>query len=371
MIPFTERIINWAIRPLVFGLLWILVLLPIERDFLPSGLLLCALAFIFYFFIPVTTKPIVLYIAVSFTFLPIILEAGSEPIFLQLAFLLIDACFRLDSRNFKLYLLPIFGIAVLLSVFTSDVHTVSMLLLAGAGILAWSVNRDRNERVEYRRLYDGLLDEYRKLKREHSESDRVARLEERARIAHDIHDSVGHQLTALLMQLEMMSIEKQSEEYEGLKVMAKESLEETRKAVKTLKYELATGIESVIQLIRKLESDHSLSVKFTTRQGVLRTTLSNEQSVTLYRSIQEALTNAMKHGDTREVSVTIGRTALGELEWIVTNGLSRQTHFTEGFGLTAMRERVASVGGELRVLQTEKAFTVEGMMPIGGVKVGS
>lgn len=370
MSTFTEWIVNWAIRPLVFGLLWILVLLPIERDFLPYSLLLCALAFIFYFFIPVTSKPIILYIAVSFTFLPIVIKVGSEPIFVPLAFLLIDACYRLGSRDFKLFLLTNFGIGLLLSILTYEVNIVSILLLAGAGIIALSANRYRNERVEYRQLYDGLLDEYRKLKRAHSESEQIARLEERARIAHDIHDSVGHQLTALLMQLEIMSIQ-QSTEYEGLKVMAKQSLEETRKAVKTLKYESVTGIESVLQLIRKLESDHSLSVKFTTRQGVLRTKLSNDQSVTLYRSIQEALTNAMKHGDTREVSVTIGRTALGELEWIVTNGLSRQAQFVEGFGLTAMRERVASVGGELRVFQTEKAFTVEGMMPIGGVKVGS
>jgi len=241
-----------------------------------------------------------------------------------------------------------------------------MLLFAGTGLLALSANRYRSERVEYRQLYDGLLDEYRRLKREHSESERVARLEERARIAHDIHDSVGHQLTALLMQLEMMSIEHRSNQYEGLKVMAKQSLEETRNAVKTLKFEAVSGIESVIQLIRKLESDHSLSVKFTTKQGVLRIRLSNEQNVVLYRSIQEGLTNAMKHGDTREVSVTLGRTALGGLEWIITNGLSRQVHLEEGFGLTAMRERLDSVGGQLRVSRTEKEFTVTGMMPIGG-----
>lgn len=366
-----ERVLNWAIRPLLFGLLWILILLQVERAVLPYGLLLCALAFLIYFFIPVTTKPLFLYIAVLLALLPLVaLEVKSEAIGLLIAFLIIDACFRLDSRDFKWLLFVDIAIVALLFAFAGGIQLTTLLLLIGAGILAFSANRSRSERVEYRQLYDGLLDEYRKLKRDHSENERVARIEERARIAHDIHDSVGHQLTALLMQLEMMSIEHQSNKYEGLKVMAQQSLEETRNAVKTLKYDTATGIESVLQLIRKLESDQ-FSVKFTTKQGVLRTHLSNEQSVVLYRSIQEALTNAMKHGDTREVSVTIGRTALGELEWIITNGLSRQAHFVEGFGLTAMRERVGSVGGELRVFQTEKAFTVEGKMPIGGVKVGS
>ena len=360
-------VVNWAIRPLLFGLLWLLLLISSERVDLSYSLLLCAISFIFYFFIPVVERAFLLYAGISLIILPLLyigVEVGA--IWGLFAFLIIDASFRLDNRYFLFYLSLLFILIVLTGFLKTEADVLTILLFVGTGILALMTNRYRNERVEYRRMYDGLLDEYRKLKREHSENERIARLEERTRIAHDIHDSVGHQLTALLMQLEMMSIEHGSGQYAGLKEMAQQSLEETRMAVRTLKYDSVTGIESVLQLIRKLESEHALSVKFTTKQGVLRTRLTNEQSVVLYRSVQEALTNAMKHGDTREVSVTIGRTALGELNWLITNGLSRQLHVEEGFGLTAMRERIDSVGGTLRVYQTEKEFVVEGTIPIGG-----
>lgn len=360
-------IINWAIRPLLFGVLWAFMLFSVERHLLSYSLLICAISFVFFFFIPVADRAFLLYSAASLIMVPLV-AMGVEPgaVWGVLAFLMIDASLRLGNRSFIVHLTLLLAVIGVTGLLGGNVDVLNVLLFAGAGLLAVLTNRFRNERAEFRQMYDGLLDEYRKMKREHSENERIARLEERTRIAHDIHDSVGHQLTALLMQLEMKSIEHGPDRYEGLKEMAKQSLEETRLAVKTLKYDAVSGIESVLQLIRKLESEHALSVKFTTKQGVLRTRLSNDQSVVLYRSIQEALTNAMKHGDTRDVSVTIGRTALGELNWIVSNGISRQLHVEEGFGLTAMRERLDSVGGKLRVYQTEKEFTVEGTMPIGG-----
>lgn len=169
------------------------------------------------------------------------------------------------------------------------------------------------------------------------------------------------------MQLQMISMENDSDEYKELKRLAAESLGETRHAVKTLKNDEVAGIASVLQLIRKLEAENHLLVRFTTKQGVLNTDLSNEQSITLYRSIQEGLTNAMKHSSSREVSVTLGRSAIGALEWVISNPITSPIPFELGFGLTAMKERVEEQGGSFRVYQTEKAFVVEGSMPVKGM----
>ncbi|MFK4998627.1 sensor histidine kinase [Bacillus sp. N9] len=156
------------------------------------------------------------------------------------------------------------------------------------------------EREEQREMYGQLLAEYRNVKRLNLENERVARLEERTRIARDMHDSVGHKLTALLMQVEMLSIQHRSIDYADLKQLALQSLEETRLAVRTLKHDEVAGIASVLQFIRKLEAENHLLVRFTTKQGVLMTQLSNVQSVVLYRSIQEGLTNVMKHSTSKK-----------------------------------------------------------------------
>lgn len=62
-------------------------------------------------------------------------------------------------------------------------------------------------------------------------------------------------------------------------------------------------------LIRKLEAESHILVQFTIKQGVLSVSLSNEKSVALYRIIQEALTNAMRHAQAREVKIILGKSA--------------------------------------------------------------
>ncbi|MFD2195544.1 sensor histidine kinase [Oceanobacillus bengalensis] len=219
------------------------------------------------------------------------------------------------------------------------------------------------ERKEQKETYEMLLGEYRKLKRMNLSVEHNARVEERTKIARDIHDSVGHRLTALIMQLEMLTIQNKSNEYEDLKKMAKDSLEETRHAVKTLQAEENEGIATVVHLIRKLEAESHILVQFTMKQGVLSIPLSNEKNVTLFRVIQESLTNAMRHARSREVQITLGKSATADLSFEIINTVFDPKNFTFGFGLNSMKERVEQVDGRLNVYQTKKEFVVAGTIP--------
>jgi signal transduction histidine kinase len=78
------------------------------------------------------------------------------------------------------------------------VHWIPALVVAVAHVWILSYHHARREQHE---LYEQLVAEYRRLKRYASDNEQSARLDERHRIARDIHDSVGHQLTALLMQI--------------------------------------------------------------------------------------------------------------------------------------------------------------------------
>lgn len=211
-----------------------------------------------------------------------------------------------------------------------------------------------------------LLSEYRNMKRRLISDEQHARQEERAQVGRDIHDSVGHKLTALLMQLEVHRMHADGDTAEvlkGLKALAKESLEETRNAVKSMKQQETSGLPAIIGLLRRLESESFMRVNLTARHGALTVPLNNIQSIAVYRAVQEAMTNAMKHGSAREVHIIFEAPGGGLFRFEVSNPYLRDRKaYREGYGLKAMRERMEEAGGELHVSMYDNQFIVRGTL---------
>lgn len=221
----------------------------------------------------------------------------------------------------------------------------------------------RQEEVTARN--EALLSEYRKMKRQIVASEQAAREEERAQVGRDIHDSVGHKLTALLMQLEvfrMQTDETTAKRVQELKEMAKESLEETRSAVKALRHHESGGLSAIVSLIRKLESESFFRVNFSVRHGALSAPLSNTQSIAVFRSVQEALTNIMRHSNARDAEIIFEAPGGGVFRFEVINIWQENKSFREGFGLRSMRERMELAGGRLEVIPYEDRFVVRGTL---------
>lgn len=238
----------------------------------------------------------------------------------------------------------------------------SVILAIGLALFraVWSVKEESTVR------YETLLSEYRNLKRRLITDEQHARQEERAQVGRDIHDSVGHKLTALLMQLEMHRMQADGETAEvlkGLKDLAKESLEETRNAVKSMKQQETSGLPAIIGLLRRLESESFMRVTLTARHGALTVPLNNIQSIAVYRAVQEAMTNAMKHGSTREVHIIFEAPGGGIFRFEVSNPYHRKRNtYRAGYGLKAMRERMEEAGGELQISQYDNQFIVRGTL---------
>lgn len=329
------------------------------------SILFFAIALGLYFILSLKQYLLFIYIALSlitFAHGYLFTDIPNTSIILLL-FLMMDSTFRLKEKEQLIYmglnLALIFSFMFKTQEFFIEIIFVTAMLVSLLSIL----NQITLDRKEQKELYDQLLGEYRKLKRMNRMIEDNARLEERTKIARDIHDSVGHQLTALIMKLEMLNIQNKSKDYEELKSMAKSSLEETRYAVKTLQKEESEGISTVVHLIRKLEAESHIQVHFTMKQGVLSIPLSNEKNVVLFRVIQESLTNAMRHANSREAMVILGKSAIGDLSFEIKNALFEIKPFTFGFGLKNMKERVESVEGTLQVYQTEDEFIVSGTIP--------
>lgn len=225
----------------------------------------------------------------------------------------------------------------------------------------------RSELEETSAVKDALLSEYRRLKRTGAAGEEIARQQERTKIARDMHDSVGHRLTNLLMQLEVFRLQSDGEtaaRFEALKQYAQESLNETRKAVKALHREETEGLGAIMELIRRQEAENFVRVKFSLGEGVLSVPLTARQSAAIYRAVQEALTNAMRYGTSRQVEIEFEAPGRRVFRFHVSNPWNAKPEFREGFGLSSMRERLEALGGRLHIAAGHSRFIVEGTLPL-------
>jgi signal transduction histidine kinase len=183
-----------------------------------------------------------------------------------------------------------------------------------------------------------------------------ATLQERNRIAREIHDSLGHSLTAQSIQLEnaLMFLQSNLEKAKTFLVEAKQlgsnALKEVRVSVATLRSDPLYGksLESALTV---------LLVNFQRRTGItpncifnLSLSLPAEICTASYRIVQEALTNIAKHSAATHVKINIQATvSLLSLE-IYDNGKGFNPHQnTTGFGIQGMKERTLALGGQFYI----------------------
>ncbi|MCY7368383.1 MAG: sensor histidine kinase [Chamaesiphon sp.] len=184
-------------------------------------------------------------------------------------------------------------------------------------------------------------------------------LQERNRIAREIHDSLGHSLTALNLHLEMalklaqIQPEKSRAVLTEAKRLGSTALKDVRASVSTLRSDPLQKIDLPIA-IHKLADEFKLSNQIRPACYLdLPPNLPQPIATTIYRIIQEALTNISKYAEATEVIIEI-QTFPTELRLkIADNGCGFVfSHNTTGFGLQGMRERVLSLHGNFEVIST-------------------
>jgi signal transduction histidine kinase len=189
-------------------------------------------------------------------------------------------------------------------------------------------------------------------KKTQAEQARAAALDERARIAREMHDVLAHSLGALSVQLEVAEAllsekndpGKALERVRRSRRLAVEGLAEARRAVAALRSDVPPLPEALTSLVETYRRDHHATV-------TLRTTgehrpVSAPATVSLLATAREALTNAAKHAPNVPVDVLLdyGPEAV---VLNVTNAADHGPDQVQGYGLAGMRERIALVGGTL------------------------
>ncbi|MFC3741122.1 sensor histidine kinase [Paractinoplanes deccanensis] len=232
----------------------------------------------------------------------------------------------------------------------ADPETVSDLLMLFIGMVltvaaAAVVDEQRRSRLRAERLVGELSAAQRQVAE-------LSAAAERNRLARDIHDSVGHHLTAVSIQLEKAEAFRDRDPAAADRAVADartasgRALREVRESVSALRaapFSLATAIAALAEGLD--DPAFRVSVELSgSEAGHGRNALE-----ALYRVAQEALTNARRHAGADRVRVAVRLDDPAATIEVADNGRGFAVEAAAGSGLPGLRERLAALGGALRI----------------------
>jgi signal transduction histidine kinase len=187
---------------------------------------------------------------------------------------------------------------------------------------------------------------------------------ERRRLARELHDETGQALTSILLGLKTLEETLEADEARAATARLRELVVATLQDVRRLAVELRPSALDDFGLVAALEhlaSSFSEQTGIAIDLGVALGTerLPGEVETALYRIVQESLTNVVKHARARHVSIALTRME-GSVTAVVEDdgqGFDPDEAPSGGFGLIGMRERLALLGGRLRIESSPGAGT--------------
>jgi signal transduction histidine kinase len=219
------------------------------------------------------------------------------------------------------------------------------------------------------------------LRQAQSEQQRAAALDERNRIAREIHDVLAHSLSALGIQIEAAQavLNESGDVATANRLLgrahhlANDGLEETRRAIHALRTDTPPLPDSLATMVGHYREQHRQPIDFSVT-GPARP-LPPDANLALIRTAQEALTNAARHAPGTAVTVRLGygpqvtiltvTNAVTDYERPTSAGDGPGGHRAGGGnGLAGMRERLLLIDGTLTAGHSDGRWTVEARIPL-------
>ena len=274
------------------------------------------------------------------------------------------------TRATTLWVLGLFGVWIAANLVSQSRFPATDFFHGG---LALATGWFAGERTRLRRRHVAELEERAvRVEREAERDRRLALAEERARIARDVHDSAGHTINVIAVLAGAARLrgdaERSSRALETIEGLARDTVGELDQILHTLREpgtDVATppGLASLGTLV----AHHaSAGLAVTLQAGSARRPLAGAVDQAAFRILQEALTNAARHGTgTAHVEVAFSDAMI---ELTVTNPVRRGAaqRATGGHGLLGMRERASLTGGRFETEQLDGTFRVHAALPYAG-----
>ncbi|MCC2443402.1 hybrid sensor histidine kinase/response regulator transcription factor [Bacillus cereus] len=205
------------------------------------------------------------------------------------------------------------------------------------------VNHKQNEAI---RKQNAVLEQYM------SQIERITLAEERNRLSSELHDTVGHAYTSIIMGMETLRTELATEmgiqRLDSLLEMGRKSIEDVRGYLHQM--DSPCQSPSLIQSLQNLgaEFQEHAQVNVSFRAYGEEYELSRQAKIAFIRCLQESLTNAVRHGQGTEIIVSLQFEQQYTRLEIQDNGKGN-VEWQEGFGMNAMKERAMNLQGQLSV----------------------
>ena len=235
---------------------------------------------------------------------------------------------------------------------------VNMLML----IIAAFAQHTKEEKQKKDLLYRELLNTHKQLKEYTHELKRLSLIEERNRIARDIHDTLGHNMTALIMQLQMAEHYAQKDLNKSTEIInnsiktARESLTAIREVVETLRGKESLSPKIVIEtLVNEFSEKTAVEINLNIAGEIIN---SHPANSALYHILQEGMTNAVRHGKARKIWINLTYST-NSIKFRIKDNGEGAIALVEGFGMKGIRERVESLGGRVE-FKSQKGFAIDG-----------
>ncbi|MFD3744095.1 sensor histidine kinase [Nocardia sp. NPDC058633] len=257
--------------------------------------------------------------------------------------------------------------------FRDDPEALSDLLMLTIGVvfalaIAVIAEREQAGRRRAESLLIELSDAHARLREYADQAVSLATVAERTRMARDIHDTVGHHLVVTAIQLEKSVAYRPLDTDTADRALAEGrnsarlALDEVRRAVGTLRadhaeFTLATSLHALAA--RLDDPGFAVTLDLTGTEDTVREPV----RLALYLAAQEALTNARRHSGATSVVVRVDLTDITGVLDITDNGTGFAPGTVEGQGLTGMRQRLDTLGGDVRITSSPRGTRLLATIP--------
>jgi signal transduction histidine kinase len=295
-------------------------------------------------------------------------------IVLMLMVTLVDIMLKLKTEAYSLLVIvtAVFSYCIV-STYSMETGFIFLMFYMITFLLLLHLRRELSLKTNVESLYEELrrsnyeLESARSRLVDYSKQvEKITKLEERNRISRELHDSIGHNLTGILMQVDAAMQVLEVNKDKGMEILGavykniNTSIEAVRQTVRKIRpMDYKTNKSSIMELISKFSKATGVKIDYKT-SGVPYELLPSVEMV-LYRNVQEALTNAVRHGHATEIQVhSIFKPESTEV--VISDNGTGCKEIKRGFGLSGMEERLEIIGGSIKY-KLDKGFVIQMHMP--------